>query len=85
MPPKTNPGIFIVYYENVHGVTKDYIVISLSLLHEVKAYPDYSFPRRLTPQRVGRVILNSTMTPQFPLKPGYDARRESILQYDLST
>ena len=82
MAPKTIPGIFIGYYENVHGMTKDYIVISLALLHKAKCYRNDPLSWRLTPQRVGRVIFNNTMTPQFPLKPGYDARRESILQQE---
>ena len=78
MAPKTIPGIFIGYYENVHGMTKDYIVISLALLHEAKCYLNDPLSWRLTLQIVGRVIFNATMTPQFPVKPGYDARRESI-------
>ena len=68
MAPKTIPGIFIGYYENVRGKTKDYIVISLTLLHEAKCYPNDPRSWRLTPQRVGRFILNATMTPQFPFK-----------------
>ena len=71
--------------KNVHGMTNDYIVISLALLHEAKCYPNDPLSWRSTPQRGGRLILNATMTPQFPLEPGYDARRESILQQDLST
>ena len=66
-------------------MTKDYIVISLALLHEAKRYPNDPLSWRLTPQRVGRVMFNATMTPQFHLKPGYDARRESIVQQDLFT
>ena len=38
--PKTIPVILIEYYENVHGMTKDYIVISLVLLHEAKCSPN---------------------------------------------
>ena len=75
---KTIPGIFFGYYQNVHGMTKDYIVISLALLHEAECYPNDPLSWRLTPQRVGRVIFNSIMTPQFPPKPGYDARGQSI-------
>ena len=67
------------------GMTKDYIVTSLALLHEAKCYPNDLLSSRLTPQSVGRVIFNTTTTPRFPLTPGYDVRREFILQLTLST
>ena len=63
--PKTIPGIFIGYSENVHGMTEDYIVISLALLHEAKSYPNDPLSWRLTPQRVGRILFYSNMIPLF--------------------
>ena len=39
MAPNTIPGIFICYYEDINGLSKNYVVISLALLGDAKAYP----------------------------------------------
>ena len=54
------------------------------MLHDAKKYPNDPTSWKLTPQRVGRVYFN-TLAPEFPLKPAYDVRRESILTLDPST
>ena len=79
MAPNTIPGIFIGYYEDIDGLSKDYVVISFAFLGDAKSYPNERNSWRLTPQRVGRIYFNSQREPQFPLKPAYDVRRESIL------
>ena len=79
MAPNTIPRISIGYYEDINGLSKDYVVISLAFLGDAKGYPNDRTSWRLTPQRVGRLYFNTQREPQFPLKPAYDVRRESIL------
>ena len=83
--PNTIPGIFIGYYEDINGLSKDYVVISLALLGDVKAYPNDRTSWRLTPQRVGTFDFNTQREPQIPFKPAYDVRRESILIQEPAT
>ena len=40
MAPNTIPGICIGYDEDINGLSKDYVVISLALLGDAKSYPN---------------------------------------------
>ena len=82
MFPKTVPGIFIGYHEDIHGITNDYIVISLSYLYDAKMQPNDRDSWRLTLQRVGRNYFRQDQI-RFPLKAAYDVRCESMLQCDV--
>ena len=82
MDVKTIPGIFLGYYEDSHGMTDDYVVISNSYLLDAKVSPNDRESWRLTPQRVGRVIFDKSKPPEFALKQVFDVRRESILRTD---
>ena len=82
MSHKTVPGIFIGYHEDIHGITKDYIVISFSYLYDAKNQPNDRDSWRLTPKRVGRIYFRQDQI-RFPFKAAYDVRRESILQCDV--
>ena len=85
MAPNTIPGLFIGYYEDINGLSKDYVVISLALLGDAKSYPNVRNSWRLAPQRVGRLYLNTQREPQFPLKSAYDVGRESIMIQEPAT
>ena len=46
--PNTIPGTFIGYYEDIHGLSKDYVVISFAFLGDAKAYPNDRTSWRVT-------------------------------------
>ena len=51
--------------EDINGLSKDYVVISLALFCDAKAYPNDKTSWRLTPQRVGRTDFNTQREPPF--------------------